>query len=297
MQKPAALAGAVIAVGLVLASSAALAGSAVDGFVALDVGGSRLDYSVPSDPGLAALVNSIEFGGMASGAYNFTPRLGIQGDVVVRRVSWSNDQNPGLEIDDVAVDGAGHLFYRDGRFLLGAMGQVGEDSFTWDASYVYRVDTVLGGIEGQLFFGNATLYGQAGISRFSDYGGYEDGWFGTLEARYFLTPDFKVDGHGGIETLSTSGSNKGFYGFNTTLTILDAGVGAEYRVPDTRFSLFAKYDHYRTTSNTGNASLDDDRILVGARLNFDSRTLLERDRSGASLKSFESHGLDSIGVP
>lgn len=275
-----------------LSSSLARAGEAAprgDGFLAIDGGLTRLIA-----PNAGTTNRATEWGGLVSFAFSFTPRLGTQADLVVKRQSWTQDQSPGYEIDNLTQDVAGHFYYRDDHMLVGVLAQIGRDALgAPNSPYVYDVDHQIGGVEAQAFLGDLTLYGQAGVSHFSDAGGeYEDGWLGTFEARYFLTPDLKVEGHAGVETLSNSGNNKGFYGWNTTLTILNAGAGAEYRVADTPFGLFARYDHYHSSSNRGGDDTDDDRVLVGLKLNLDSETLRDRDRGGASLKPFESHALD-----
>ena len=67
--------------------------------------------------------------------------------------------------------------------------------------------------------------------------------FGSLEARYFLTPDFRIDAHAGLSTL-TDGVVP-----TTTATTLNLGVGAEYRLENLPVSLFATYDCFTTTDS------------------------------------------------
>jgi opacity protein-like surface antigen len=291
------IAGASLAA-LVLSASAAFADAAPlrgDGFVAIDGGGSKIALTSPSTPAFDGSASAVEFGGIAALEYDIAPRLGVQGDLVYRQQDWTSDQPGSFKQTDRQMEAAAHLFYRDDRMLLGAFGQIGRDTLYFDSdfSHGYQVDHVLGGLEGQLFLGDATLYAQAGATAFSDQASSDvDGWFATFEARYFLKPDFRVDGHAGIETFSSAGTNKGFYGFNTTLTKLNLGVGAEYRLADSPASLFARYDYYQGTFNSFDNRTDDHRVLVGVRFDFGAPSLEERDRHGASLKPFESHGLD-----
>lgn len=296
MIKPASLIGTP-AVALLIAgvSSLALAGTALaaspapaasydvpsiyDGFVSLAVGGANVtgDYG----DGYNYASNGFALEGAASGEYDFNSTLGFQGDLVVRSQDYSID---GYSINERDADVALHGFYRlQNQFLLGAFAQYGLNTFNHGDFGDYAYNHYMAGAEGQYFIGDFTLYGQVGAQQLGD-GAYDStGIFGTLEARYFLTPNFKIEGHIGGENATNS-----HYTYET-VSALRAGIGAEYKFEDNPFSIFAKYDfaQFKQTDHP-DYSVTDNRILVGVKFNFGTTTLEDRDRSGASLKPVET---------
>lgn len=292
----------VSAVALLIGSATgALAGSVLpppaaipsisDGFVSLAIAGDQLSFSGTGfEP---APIDGLTIEGAASGSYMFSSTLGFQGDVVLSNQTYSNVDTGGGggSVTERNADVALHAFYRNDQYLIGAFAQYGmtgesesdhsDDSESFDRYYA--------GGEGQIFLGNATLYAQLGGQQLAADGVSINGWFGTFEARYFLQPDFKIDGHVGFDTLNVD------EGGDTTLTTWHAGVGAEYRFSGTPFSVFAKYDYSQETVAGESGSINDSRILVGAKFNFDTPTLMDRDRSGASLKPVDSVGIFGLG--
>lgn len=239
---------------------------------------------------------SVEFGGdsesvdgsaiqlLASGVYMFTPTLGAQGDVVV---NWRSHDLMGETYDSNSIDGALHGFYREqDRFLVGSFFQFGGDTLSVD-SFEADLSRRYAGAEGQVYLDNVTLYGQIGWQQMEqDAFGTSitaDGWFGTFEARYFLTPDLRIDGHVGIATWEQT------FPFDVTLTTVNLGIGAEYKLENLPVSLFASYDYYTTSyDQTPSPTVDRHRFLVGAKIAIGEDSLLDRDRSGASLKPVEA---------
>lgn len=233
--------------------------------------------------------NGHAFRGFTSAAYNFTPVLGAQGDLLADFQSVDFD---GTTVTRTNLDGALHLFYRDPQtFLLGGFVQLGSTTFSFE-SYQSTFNRAYAGIEGQLFLENFTLYGQAGVSHITD-AGYPDfnfgGYFATLEARYFLTPDFRIEGHVGVGTFDI------YPDVNTST--LNIGASAEYRLPDSPFSLFASYDFNSATEDFGSGSytVGEHRFMIGAKFNFGSETLLDRDRNGVSLNPV-THGAYALDI-
>lgn len=301
MTKSALFLGASAAVLLFAASSTAFAGSAkapapvpsattgrlADAFVGISIGQARLDAD-----GATGYVSGLTVEGTGSGEYNITPSLGVQGDVVYRTQTWnsSTTPSPSTQLGLHDFEAALHGFTRSEQYLLGVFGQYGEGYLGAGGGVIGADFThVFGGVEGQVFLGDATLYAQAGAKRYN-YGNQASstGYFGTFEARYYLQPNFKVEAHIAYETLDDALST------SNTVNTVNLGVGAEYRIADTPFSLFGKYDYAKNSLPGGTAW--DNRILAGVKFNFDAPTLLDRDRSGASLKPFESHDFDWGGV-
>jgi hypothetical protein len=265
--------------------AAAAWSSPSDVFAGLSVGGDWLGGGSVSN-GTSGL--TVE--GTASGEYQLMPSLGVQGDVVYRNQKWQN-ANPTLNSASHDFEFALHGFTRSEQYLLGAFVQYGEGYLGYlDGLVGVDVSHVFGGAEAQLFLGDATLYGQAGVKHYS-FGSAADarGYFGTFEARYYLQPDFKIDAHVGYETLD------GFVVGNGSESTLNLGAGAEYHLADTPYSFFGKYDYSLNGVDTADPAWSH-RVLVGVKFNFDGPTLEQRDRSGASLKPFESHDYDFSGL-
>jgi len=280
---------------LVASASGALAGSpppppaAVpsisDGFVSLAIAGDQLTFT---GGGESESIDGLSIEGAASGSYMFSSTLGFQGDLVLNQNTYSNSDfffGPS-SLTNRNAEVALHGFYRNDQYLVGGFAQYGNESFSFEDAGAFGVtlDHYYAGVEGQVFLGDATFYGQVGAQQFKAGGQSINGWFGTFEARYFLQPDFKIDAHIGADSFDYSVEEPGL-----TLNSWHAGVGAEYRFTGTPFSVFAKYDYTQQSfSLSGPPTSSDNRILVGAKFNFDTPTLLDRDRSGASLKPVES---------
>lgn len=262
-------------------SGAALAGDA-SGFVSL--GGGLHVIDVAYDSGGETL-NGFAVEGAASGVYTFTPVLGIQGDVVLASQRM-NSLTDGDSSDTMSVDAAVHAFYREPeRFLLGGFVQLGRDDTAYSYDYEWTQSCTFVGGEAQLFLDNLTLYGQGGFQKVAieDSSNHQTGWFGTVEARYFLTPDFRIEAHGGVSVLAYENDD------DSTKTVWNFGVGAEYRLANSPISLFAKYDFLNGTAEyASDLSINEHRVMVGAKFSFGDDTLLDRDRTGPSLKPAQS---------
>lgn len=221
---------------------------------------------------------------LASGVYMFTPTLGAQGDVVV---GWRGHDVGNLTLDSNHIDGALHGFYRESdRFLVGSFFQFGRDEQSI-GSFESEINRKYAGVEGQVYLDNVTLYGQLGWQQmeqdFSGFGVKADGLFGVFEARYFLTPDLRIDGHVGVSSWEQN------IPFDVTLTTYNLGVGAEYKLENLPVSLFASYDYYTTSyDQAGSPAIDRHRFLVGAKIAIGEDSLLDRDRNGASLKPVDA---------
>lgn len=265
----------VIALGAALLLAAPCATPALadpSGFISIGAGpGSQFvsfDSDEDSEEGYAIR-------GAASGVYNFTPALGVQGDVSFAYTSVDDDQFGRQEID-----GALHGFYREpGNFLVGGFVQLGRDTYLFDGDDEGSTDRAYVGGEAQVYLDNLTLYAQGGMQQFTpdvDSAPTFSGWFGQLEARYFLSPDFRIEAHVGANTLDFLGSY--------TVTTLNLGIGAEYKLENLPVSLFAAYD-FRNSSIDDPAAptFGEHRLLVGAKFAIGEESLLDRDRNGASL--------------
>ncbi len=275
------------AVIMLAATGAALADPS--GYMSLSVGPDHL----VSDYGFGEYsMDGYTVQGRATGFYDVTPVLGVQGDVLL---TYDNIDNGSGDTERRAIDLALHGFYREAdKFLIGTFVQLGRDGLYYNGNHLVDADRAYLGAEAQAYIDNLTLYAQGGLQQMS----YDesnapsfDGWFGSVEARYFLTPDFRIDAHAGLSTLSDD--NYG-YEFKTS----NIGFGAEYKFEDSPMSLFAKYDFINSKYDSPgpDGSLDQHRILFGATFAIEEDTLLSRDRAGPPLNPVES-GLMNVGSP
>jgi hypothetical protein len=264
----------------VIATSAALADPS--GFVALSGG---LDNLVVDFGGGSETADGSALQFLASGVYMFTPVLGAQGDI---RAAFRTYDQGGMEADISGLDGAMHGFYREqDQFLVGAFFQFGGDQLS-GGPFDIDVSRNYAGAEGQVYLDNLTLYGQVGLQQYewnqSGSGISMNGWFGSLEARYFLTPDLRIEAHVGVSSYDLD------FIETITSTTVNAGVGAEYKLESLPISLFATYDFYSTSydySGSSAPTFDEHRLMVGVKVAIGEDSLLERDRSGATLKPVE----------
>lgn len=217
--------------------------------------------------------------GAASGVYMFTPVLGAQGDLFYYRGDYGDEIPQGQ-----GIDAALHVFYREpGSFLIGGLVQLGRDRFDYEGSEIFSADRSYVGGEAQVHLDSLTLYAQGGMQQLSideELATALSGWFGRAEARYFLTPDLRIEAHVGMDTLEF---------LNLSLDAVSAGVGAEYKLESLPVSLFASYEYRTSSINVPDApTINDHRVLVGAKFALGEDSLLDRDRNGASLSPVQT---------
>jgi hypothetical protein len=248
----------------------------------------------------------------ASAAYQFGGSFGMQGDVVFNYQSFDFPEIlPGLDILDSVktTDVAGHAFWRNDSFLLGAFGQYGLTSADVIGPLGVDFDRFYGGAEAQAYFGNFTLYAQAGYQNLDlgiDIPGLDDvdGFFVNAEARYFATENWKLFVKGGYNTATIS-ADLGGADFELDFDTFTVGGGTEYRFADSPLSVFAnaEYSHSETDglSDLSGGAIDEGefgtvKVLAGLKLNLGSQTLLERDRAGASLDPVKDTLFNNLGA-
>lgn len=192
--------------------------------------------------------------------YNFNRNWNVQGDLFF----------DGLSIDEADIHSFGaaaHMFWRQpSSFALG--GFVSVESIDLDDDDVTR--WVIGP-EGQVYFGNVTLYGQAYYGRLRDDGESLDTWGGRGIVRYFFTENVRVDGELGFRTIE---------GFGDSLTTFTAAAQGNYRFTGTPLTAFGRYQ-FDSVSGEGDADLH--KFVVGLKATFGADTLLEEDRHGATM--------------
>jgi hypothetical protein len=162
-----------------------------------------------------------------------------------------------------------HANRRTDTHLLGLFGGFAMSN---DYSFEGWTGNFVGGLEGQAYLGNITLYGQVGV--FKHIFSYEDYdtlfWFGNLEGRFFLTPNTKLAANVGFAT--------GRIDTGDSYSLVNFGAEIEQKFGMSPVSLFARYD------GVVYGGYNDNTVKGGVRLMLNQPTLLDQDRKGATLK-------------
>lgn len=211
------------------------------------------------------------FGGDARVNYAVNPRWNMQGDLFFDRV---NIDVAGDNIYDYGA--AGHAYWRDpSSFALGAFASIrgwgGEEDL--DDLYGFRV-----GPEAQLYFDRVTLYGQAymGQLRSPEFSDPLDQWGIRGVVRYFAHENLRFDGELAFDSVDS------FFGSGNIDTFTVAAQ-ANYRFTGTPLTVFGRYQFEDFSVDGEGVDVDTHKFIVGLRGSFGSDTLLEEDRSGATM--------------
>lgn len=242
-------------------------------------------------------------------AANLTEMFVFQFDAAFER-AWNTLEGAGpTDVDMTGTQSifAAHAAWRNSAAgAFGLLGQYtadktkfefGPSSFTTDADHWFL------GVEGQYFLGGVTLYGQVAYhgvdSSLSTASLDGDGIIAAGQLRFFATPDWMLALKGSYDTINYDAPTGGF-----DQDTWSVALRTEYRMTDMPLSLFAelaytdiKYDF----GGTGPSNIDQDetKVMVGFKYNFGSRSLLERDRTGASFDPLEvrSVNIGTFGTP
>ena len=257
---------------LALTSSAAFAqnqAAGFDGFVSVATGTNNVSANGASD---TANANALR----GTFAYTHESGFGLQLDNNIDNQTATVQQASKLRSSDLAL----HGFYRSKDYLVGMIYQtrtfkVGGINGQ-SQSFTMPIDRAFSGFEGQYHFDNFTLYGQTASDRVNVYGSGTKGRTNFVEARYFFDSNLRAD--------VSYGESK-FSDVDSKTRVKTSSIGLEYKLDNSPFSFFGKFQHMNGTS------LDTKRFLLGAKFNFGQGTLSDRNRSGASLNTI---GADNI---
>ena len=219
---------------------------------------------------------SFDDGGLAVDAQlslSYTDRSGFGGQV---DLGYFKQDYKDYNWDAGFREAAEHLYYRSQGWLAGVFAQ--QRTYYANGNSIGVKGDFLG-LEGQVYLDTMTLYGQLGQSKWRyNYGTDSDpGVLATLELRYFVSENLRVDGS--INYMKENYGSPSNSKWNQTTY----GVGAEYRFSGSPLSVLAKYEYADERSNWG-YSADDQRLMVGVKLNFGKDSLRKSDREGTSLK-------------
>lgn len=174
----------------------------------------------------------------------------------------------------------GHLSYRDpDLFLLGVFGGAAMPSMQGQPS-PSRIGWI-GGVEGQLYLNDFTLYGQGGYGDIrvdDDPEGFVKGWFVRGVGRYFFMDDYMLQGD------VSYGETKKFIDGDDKGKFWNWSVKAVGRLMDTMplyGTLEYRGGHYDSTTEGDKGG--DHAVLVGLSIRLGTATLKENDRYGATL--------------
>ena len=195
----------------------------------------------------------------------------VQGDG--RSQHESTDYDYGYSSDDSVGHTAVHLGVRNENYALAGFVALQN----WYGDSIPEI-----GGEGQLYFDHATLdasvaYGKYSGDSYDDY----SAWDAQLNGSWYLNDSWTLTGGVGYAKLDYD------YG---DVSLWTYGVGAEYRIPDSRFSVQAAY-----IRGEGSATYDDystDTFQLGLVIDLGGKTAKERDQTGASLigaNAFDTH--------
>jgi hypothetical protein len=190
------------------------------------------------------------------------------------------------------LDSAAYYQYRSGIFgglhlnwrnpshgLLGVFGGVGAESPATDST----ASLWFGGVEGQLYLSNATLYLQGGFLDSDDSAktdAFHDAAFIRGVGRYFLSSSTVISG----EVLAAAGKQdtNGSY----SMDVVTWGVKLEHALASHPMVLTAAYEggHYDNGCCAGDRGrFTDHRFLIGAKVMFGEGDLFTNDRFGQTV--------------
>jgi hypothetical protein len=169
-----------------------------------------------------------------------------------------------------------HGFWRDpGSFAVGGFGNWQGGSVNGEMSNLYAI---MVGPEAQVYFDKVTLYGQAyfGQMRSTESSNHSNTWGLRGVARYFVQPNMRLSAEAAFMTVDVGAQ------FNT----VSVAAQADYRFNNSPVSLFGRYqfDHMYLAGTSN--SFDTHKFSAGLRLSFGSGTLLDEDRSGATMDTY-----------
>lgn len=253
----------------------------LDAFVSAAVG--YQDSGVSGDVPATDSGDDVSFELRGSVAVPLGSAIGVQADVGYARDPLNFPGAP-FDISLKSTTVAAHVFYRNSdQFLLGVIGQT---NFNTLAAQEFNLDTkqyFIGG-EGQVYLNNVTLGAQVAYRKDSLSLGQDlsmDGIVATAEAKYFINSNWSLGLKGEYSRIVLDGED-------VNVKQWRLGLGTERRLSSVPVSLFANLNYGEGKANVfEDVKLHDTRFMVGIKINFGSGTLLERNRSGASLDPFK----------
>lgn len=247
------------------------------------------NWSNFEETGYTENFEDFSYGARASGTYHFENDVSLQKDLVYDRNDLGIEVNTGFLNGNVTssdFDSATHIYTQNSSYLLGAIAQIGKTSFNF-SGFTQETNRFYFGGEAQKYYGNFTIYGQAGYQKtktddagpFSGSGYESDGLIASVEGRYFFTDDWRFDVKATYAYQQYDIQNM------DALDVWQLAAGTEYRFTDTPFSLTSDI----SWSMADNEGVETKRttFLLGVKMNLGAETLKSRDRGGVTLDPFD----------
>ena len=278
--------GASLASSLLCATPAVASTTVYDGYGALQMG---YNYVYEGGEGDTSETNGgLQLDARGSVALPLTSQFGAQVDTDFQRSVLTN----GLEQEKMkATDStmAVHGFWRGEKGLVGALIQRTTTSTTESE---FSGSTFYYGGEAQYYLGRFTLAAQAAYGSGDNAGdpGSHRGNY-TVKLRYFPKDNLLL---GLGVTYDVTHFNYIYDGYIDAYKNWIIGGNAEYRLPHSRFSVLGSLEYRSITEPSYYNGVDyrshgyGARFMAGIKMNFGPKTLIERDRSGASLDPVRS---------
>jgi len=236
-----------------------------------------------TEDGVSSRSNGWALGGAGRGNYWIARDVSVQVDAQAEGTSYDAPGGGRFSTHSYLV--GGHWSWRNPQqYLFGLFGAVGDAGGLFGFSARHGL---IGG-EAQWYWQQFTLYAQVGYDTTlnSAFGTDINAWFLRGTGRYFVNPNFLIEGtvmyaNGNIDSSFGDPS----VGFQTWTW----GVKGEWRFATAPFSVFAKYQGSETKYDNSEsfdlfgAKVTDHRVLLGLKLHMGDRTLQQTDRAGATL--------------
>ncbi len=269
-----------------------------DGFVGGEIGYQSTSHGFDYGAGNQDMGNDKGLNLNVHGSFEtmLSSQYGLQMDAALNRTThdFGTIQGQDLNYSTMVPTIAGHVFWRDSsKGLVGVFAQ----STTTDNLLIGTVATgyTYAGVEGQYFMNGFTAYGQVaylsasipGASLVGDVKG--DGYALAAQLRYFVDPNLMIALRGSYTQASYQYAGVTLADNSTSVV----GLRAEYRLPNNPASLYADVSYNMNKIDASSSegvklSMDDARVMFGLNLNLGGKSLLERDRSGASLSTIDA---------
>jgi hypothetical protein len=219
--------------------------------------------------------SDIMLSGSGSVAVHLAPEWSLQFDVAGEQVSAGDDTDQYAGMQAV---GAHATWRASGQALVGVFAGYGSgtptDKEVWSGGWV--------GVEGQYYFDNITLYGQASVLNIADHGGEGEGFDNNAHmlrgvARYFINDDMKVEGTFAL----TKGDDVIDDSDNAKAT--EWGISLQGRLTNGPLYGSVAYRHGHYDATTEDDKADANVFSVGLSYMFGTSSLKDNDRNGVSL--------------
>jgi len=249
------------------------------GYVEVYTGWASAKATFDGDP---TRFNGWAIGGAGRGNYWVSRDVSVQVDAQAEGTSY--DFPGGGHFSSHSDLVGGHWSWRNPQqYLFGLFGGVGDAGGSGFVNASQRHGVI--GAEAQWYWNQFTLYAQGGYD--STLGTIGEGfdsvnaWFIRGTGRYFINPNFLIEGTVAYANGSIDLSSEPSTGFQTWTW----GVKGEWRFATAPFSVFAKYQGSETRYDdaSSGAKVTDNRVLLGLKLHMGDRTLQQTDRAGATL--------------